>query len=104
MDRIEREIATIVDEWFQGEPTPERQQNIRRTTLINDLTVYARRLREEFFSSNRTIHALEGRLAEVRAVVAEEIAQDALSRDEALNGLTWQQKTALIARQHAKES
>lgn len=30
-------VAEIVNEWFQGEPTPERQQNMRRTTLIADL-------------------------------------------------------------------
>lgn len=30
-------IAEIVNEWFQGEPTPERQQNMRRATLIADL-------------------------------------------------------------------
>jgi hypothetical protein len=30
-------VAEIVNEWFQGEPTPERQQNMRRATLIADL-------------------------------------------------------------------
>lgn len=30
-------VAEIVNEWFQAEPTPERQQNMRRATLIADL-------------------------------------------------------------------
>jgi hypothetical protein len=30
-------IAEIVNEWFQGEPTAERQQNDRRRFLIADL-------------------------------------------------------------------
>lgn len=33
-------IASIVDEWLQGEPTPGRQQNMRRAALVRDLHSY----------------------------------------------------------------
>lgn len=49
-------IAEIVDEWFQEEPTVERQQNIRRISLVTDL--------EHHYADHRA-------LADLRAAFAE---------------------------------
>jgi hypothetical protein len=67
-------IAEIVDEWFQNEPTPERQQNMRRMELIAELEQHSERcalakLRAEFVeahlngaSSNDIVQLLDDHL------------------------------------------
>jgi hypothetical protein len=83
---VEREIAGIVDEWFQREPTTECQQNLRRGDLIRDLVAQVERVRRN---------------------VAEEIAQaiEAAGRDPYRN-LAWMypEQAAEIVREHGKES
>jgi hypothetical protein len=37
MSDLNTRLAEMVNDWFQGEPTPERQQNPRRVDLIRDL-------------------------------------------------------------------
>ena len=101
MTNIETDIAALVNEWFQGRPSPELQQ-ADRADLIIQLGAYARRLREDLYSSNRMIHRLDAELAQARARVAEEIAQ-AIEDDDGFEHRYERDYAARIVRQHGKD-
>jgi hypothetical protein len=67
-------IAGIVNEWFQTLPTPTEQQR-DRSSLIAELVNMYTQARNDWYASNRRIAYLEGEIGQLRAKVAEEIAE-----------------------------